>query len=162
MECLPLLSILGKARKPATAAKSKTAKTTAKKKSRQQSSRKPLTETRNVPAEAERGDVSDDDFEGDVLSSARKALVNSARKSSRKTAKKVVRKAVVFSSEEEEEEMPKSLAKKAGKRLLLSDDDDWSHIMWTNYQKTLVTCTSSDPYDCLFLFVCFFINIKKS
>ena len=120
--------MLGKSRKkPATAAKSKTAKSTAKKKGHhERSSRKPLTETRNVLAEAGR-DVSDDDFESDVLSSARKALVNSARKSTIKTAKKKVRKAVIFSSEDEDGEIevvPKSSSKRPVQRLLLSDDDD--------------------------------------
>ena len=64
---------------------------------------------------------SEDDFETDVLSSARKALTQSVRKSVRKSA----RKKMVYSSEEEEDLA--SVVKpsvRTGKKLLLSDEDD--------------------------------------
>ena len=95
----------------------KQAKSTARKKS----SRKYLTEANKDPWSEDHRN-SEDDFETDVLSSARKALTQSVRKSARKSA----RKRMVYSSEEEEEDLA-SVVKpsvRTGKRLLLSDEDD--------------------------------------
>jgi len=62
---------------------------------------------------------SGDDFETDVLSSARKALTQSVKKSARKK--------ILYSSSEEEDVDLHSVGKlsvRKGKRLILSDEDD--------------------------------------
>ena len=95
----------------------KQAKSTARKKS----SRKRLTGANKDPWSADHRN-SEDDFETDVLSSARKALSQSVRKSVRKSA----RKKMVYSSEEEEEDLA-SVVKpcvRTGRKLILSDEDD--------------------------------------
>ena len=90
------------------------AKSTTKKKS----SRKRLVETNKDPW-SEDPWKSGDDFETDALSSARKALTQSVRKSTRKK--------ILYSSEEEDEGDLHSAVKlsvRKGTRLLLSDEDD--------------------------------------
>lgn len=88
----------------------------AKSTTRKKSSRKHLTEANKDPWSEDHRN-SEDDFETDVLSSARKALTQSVRKS--------VRKNMVYSSEEEEDLEPVvKPSVKTAKKLLLSDEDD--------------------------------------